>query len=134
MCGRGYWVIVFGALVCAGCGSKEKTTTELLTDLKGGDDRDRVIAVRTLPADESDAARVVPALVESLKDTENDVRLSAAIKLGVFGEQAKEAVPALQEALRDPDARVRRAAGNALTRIDPSQFPTAPKGSAPKTK
>jgi HEAT repeat protein len=134
MFGRYCSVLVFAALASAGCGTKEKTTPDLITDLKGGEDRDRVIAVRNLPADQADAAQVVPALIEALKDQENDVRLSAAIKLGTFGERAKAAIPALQAALGDRDARVRREAGKALSSIDPAQFSLPAKGSAPNPK
>ena len=86
-----------------------------------------MVAVRTLPNRKGDAATVVPALIEALKDKEADIRRSAAIGLGGFGEQAKDAIPALQAALADPDARVREAAGKALTRIDLAKFPTTPK-------
>lgn len=123
-------VPLLAALACAGCGQKEKQTPELLNDLKGGDERDRIVAVRTLPNRKGEAAQVVPALIEALKDKEADVRRSAAIGLGTFGEQANDAVPALQAALTDPDARVREAAAKALTRIAPAKFPTPPK--APK--
>jgi HEAT repeat protein len=106
-------------LACVGC-SKKKSTDELIADLKGSHERERVIAVRTLTQRKGDAERVIPALIAALKDKEGDIRLSAAIGLGGFGEQAREAVPALQAAQRDRDARVRRAAGVALSRIDPT--------------
>src|SRR5262245_28500807 len=109
------WVLLLGALVCAGCGKKEKETPELLNDLKGGEERDRMVAVRTLPDRKGDAAQVVPALIEALKDKEADIRRSAAIGLGTFGEQARDAIPALQATLNDSDARVREAAAKALT-------------------
>ena len=133
MCRGTRWILVFG-LLAGGCGRKEKSTTELLNDLKGAEERDRLIAVRTVPNGSGDAAQVVPALIEALRDKENDVRLSAAIKLGTFGEQAKDALPALTAALDDRDARVRRAAGNAMSRIDPVKYPTPPKSSASKGK
>ncbi|MBN9118934.1 MAG: HEAT repeat domain-containing protein [Planctomycetes bacterium] len=126
-------LVLLGALACAGCGQRAKDTLELVKDLKGADERDRMVAVRTLPDRKGDAAQVVPALIEALKDKEADVRRSAAIGLGTFGEQAKDAIPALQTVLNDPDARVREAAGKALTRIDPAKFPTPPK-SPPKGK
>ncbi len=134
MSARMRWIVLFGVLACAGCGQKEKSTPELTKDLKEGSDRDRLIAVRTLPDRKGDAAQTIPALIEALKDKDPDVRKSAAIGLGTFGEQAKEAVPALEKALNDRDARVREAAGKALTRIDPVKFPAPPKSSVPKTK
>ena len=49
-----------------------------------------------LPNRKQDAAQVVPALIEALKDKESDVRRSTANGLGSFGEQARDAIPALQ--------------------------------------
>jgi HEAT repeat protein len=116
-------VLLLCLLTCAGCG-KEKSTAELLDDLKAPQDRERIIAVRTLPHRKKDAAQVVPALIEALKDKDGDIRVSAALGLGSFGEQAKDAIPALEAAQGDRDARVREAAGKALSRIDPSRPPS----------
>jgi HEAT repeat protein len=123
------YLILLCLLACFGCG--KKSTDQLIADLKGSQDRDRIIAVRSLPERKGDAAQVVPALTEALKDTDGDVRRSAAIGLGTFGDQAKDAIPALQKAQHDPDARVREAAGVALSRIDPEKFP---KPSKPRGK
>lgn len=109
-------------LACGGCGSS-KSTDDLVDDLKSPQERDRIIAVRLLQHKKDDAARVVPALIESLKDKDGDVRWSAAIGLGYFQEQALDAIPALQAAQQDSDPRVREAANVALSRIDPSKFP-----------
>jgi HEAT repeat protein len=121
MRGRRRYVLLLGLLACCGCG--QKSTDELIADLKGSQDRDRIIAVRTLPNRRGDVARIVPALTEALKDHDGDVRRSAAIGLGCFGDQAKDAIPALQAAQQDRDARVREAARVALSRIDPTTFP-----------
>jgi HEAT repeat protein len=112
----------------AGCG-RQKSTDELVTDLKSKDDKDRVVAVRLLGKRKSDPARTVPALVEALKDHGADVRRGAAIGLGYYGGDAREAIPALQAVLTDRDARVRESAAVALSRIDPAQF-TAPSARA----
>jgi HEAT repeat protein len=69
----------------------------------------------------------VPALIESLKDRSDQVRVSAAIGLASFGDQAKDAIPALQALQRDPDAKVREVATIALSRIDPEKFPVPSK-------
>lgn len=114
-------MLLLGLVAFGGCG--KKSTDQLIADLKSPQEKDRITAVRLLPQRKGDAAKVVPALIESLKDKQGDVRWSAAIGLGYFGEQAKEALPALQAAQRDRDARVREAAGVALSRIDPAQFP-----------
>ena len=123
---RMVFLLVLGLLACAGCG-KTKSTDALIGDLKSGQEADRIRAVRLLPQRKADAAKIVPALTESLKDKEGDVRWSAAIGLGYFGEQAKDAIPALQTAQSDRDARVREAAGVALSRIDPARFPVPSK-------
>jgi HEAT repeat protein len=119
---RTRFVLLLCLLACGGCG-KEKSTDELIGDLKSSQEKDRIIAVRTLPQRKGDAAQVVPALIDALKDKQGDVRHSAALGLGSFGEQAKEAIPALKVAQRDRDVRVREAAGRALSRIDPTTFP-----------
>jgi HEAT repeat protein len=111
-------VVVLAFVGCA----KEKPTGQMVTDLKSSAVRDRIAAVRLLQHRKGDAAQVVPALTEALKDKADDVRWSAAIGLGYFGEQAKEAIPALEEATHDSDARVREGAGVALSRIDPEHF------------
>ncbi len=117
------WGLLLCLLACGGC-SKGKSTDELIADLKSG--KEGIIAARTLPGD--DAEKVVPALIEALRNGGNDIRRSAAIKLGGFREQAKDAIPALQKAEEhDGDARVREAAGIALSRIDPERFPYSPK-------
>jgi hypothetical protein len=123
------FVLLLCLLAC-GCG-KKKSTAELIADLKAPGERERVIAVRTLPQRKGDADQVVPALTEALKDKDGDIRWSAAIGLGYFGEQAKGAVPALQAAQRDRDARVREAAAVALSRIDPARFPAPSKARPP---
>jgi HEAT repeat protein len=127
---RTRFVVLLCLLACGGCG-KTKSTDQLIEDLKSGQDKDRLIAVRLLQQRKGDAAKVVPAMIEALKDKENDVRLSAVIGLGYFGEEAKDAVPALQAAQHDHDRRVREQAGIALSRIDPAKFP-APTKSRPE--
>src|SRR5262249_48658833 len=117
-------------LAQGGCG--EKSTDQLLEDLKGQNELERLIAVRVLPQRKGEAAQVVPALIEVLKDKDADIRVSAANGLGYFGEQAKDAIPALQAAQDDRDARVREAAGRALSRIDPTRFPAPSKARPPR--
>jgi HEAT repeat protein len=119
---RTRFVLSLCLLASGGCGKAEKSTPQMIVDLKSRTEKDRLIAVRLLPNRKSEAAQVVPALIESLKDKESDVRRSAAIGLGNFGEQAKDAIPALQDAQHDRDARVRESASAALFRIDPSNF------------
>ena len=116
-------VLLLCSLACGGC-STGKSTDELIADLKSGTEIEGVKAARTLPRGKEDAEKVVPALIEGLAHKGNDVRRSSALKLGEFHELAKDAIPALQKAEQDDgDARVREAAGIALSRIDPKQFP-----------
>jgi HEAT repeat protein len=123
---RTRFILLLCLLALGGCG-REKSTDELIGDLKSDQEKDRIVAARLLPQRKGDATQVVPALIESLKDKDGDVRWSAAIGLGYFGEQARDAIPALQAAKGDRDARVREAAGVALSRIDPAQFPAPSK-------
>jgi hypothetical protein len=125
-------VLLLPLLACGGC-ARQKSTGELIADLKGSAERERTIAVRLLPQHKGDAAQVVPVLIEALKDQDGDIRRSAAIGLGYFGDRARDAVPALQAAQRDRDARVRESAGVALARIDPTRF-RAPPGRAAKVQ
>jgi HEAT repeat protein len=124
MRGRKRLLSMLVLLACAGCG--KKSTDDLIADLKSSEEGERIKAVRLLPQRKGEAAQVVPALVEALKDKEADIRWGAAIGLGYFGEQAEDAIPALEAAQRDRDARVREAAGKALSRIDPKRAPKAP--------
>jgi HEAT repeat protein len=121
------WVMCLALLACSGCGN-QKSTDQLISDLKSGKEEEGVNAARSLPRGSSNAAKVVPALIEALKHKGTDVRRSSALKLGEFHEQAKDAIPALQEAEKgDGDPRVREAAGIALSRIDPERFPSKSK-------
>ena len=128
-------VLLLCLLACGGCGN-QKSTDELIADLKASKGTKATVAARTLPGGTGDAEKVVPALIEGLRHSAQEVRRSAAVKLGAFGEQAKDAIPALQKAEEvDGDARVREAAGIALSRIDPERFPYKPKvGQQPKPK
>ena len=109
-------LMLISFLIIGGC-SRGKTTDELIGDLGSTEESDRIKAVRLLPQHRGDAEKVVPALIESLKDVHADIRWSAAIGLGYFGGKAESALPALEQAQKDKDARVREAAGVAISRI-----------------
>jgi HEAT repeats len=110
-------VMFIVVLFFAGC-SRGKSTDGLIDDLSSNDDGDRIKAVRFLQHRRGDAAKVIPALIESLKDSEGDVRWSAAIGLGYFGAEAKSAVPELEKLKSDKDRRIRDAARIAISRIE----------------
>ncbi len=61
--------------------------------------------------------KVVPVLVEVLKDEEALFRERAALNLGMIGGLAQGAIPALGEAAQDPEPTVREAATAALDLI-----------------
>jgi HEAT repeat protein len=115
-------VLLLCLLACVGCG-QEKSTDELIADLKSGKEIEGTNAARLLPRESSEAAKIVPALIEALNHRGSAIRRSSALKLGEFHELAKDAIPALQKVENsDSDARVREAAGIALSRIDPGRF------------
>jgi HEAT repeat protein len=131
---RTYLVLSLCVPFFAGCGTKEKSTPQMIADIKAPKEGDRVAAVRWLGNRKDEAIRIVPALIEALKDSDSDVRRSAAIGLGGFGAQAKDAIPALTEAEHDRDARVRESAGVALSRIDPAKFVSPTQNARDKQK
>ena len=108
--------IVVGLLLLSGC-QKKQSTNDLLIGLKSSSDADRIKSVRQLQHRRGDAATVIPALIESLKDHHADIRWSAVIGLGYFGEQAQSALPDLERIRKDPDGRVRNAVQVAIARI-----------------
>jgi hypothetical protein len=80
---------------------------------------DRRHAVERLAEIGPAAAEAVPALIEALRDSADDVRQGAASALGKIGPAAAAAVPALIEALRDSNNDVRLEAVRALGEIGP---------------
>jgi HEAT repeat protein len=113
-------------LVCAmafcgmGCGPQksEKTTADLLRELKDSDEAARIKAAEGLgDVSSGEAAQVVPALEGALKDASPYVRQAAATSLGAFGTEARAAVPGLQKALNDPDELTRLRADRSLKKI-----------------
>ena len=58
-------VLLLCLLACGGC-SNQKSTDELIADLKSGTEIEGVKAARTLPRGKDDAEKVVPALIEGL--------------------------------------------------------------------
>jgi len=61
------------------------------------------------------AGKVIPALIEALKDENTDVRSTVVLAFGNMGEKA---IPALIEASKDKDANVRSKVVRALERMD----------------
>jgi HEAT repeat protein len=59
----------------------------------------------------------VPALIDTLHDSDQEVRAQAALALARMGDKAAPAVDALVHALDDPNEEVRRGAARALGQI-----------------
>lgn len=83
---------------------------KLLSDKKNA--HDAAIALSLI-----DDKRVVPALIEALKDPDWRVRSDAASGLGMKGHEAEPAIPFLIEALKDENWVVRSIAAKALGEI-----------------
>ncbi len=92
----------------------------LIETLRRQDDRqwatrDNCVLALARIAPESKA--VVRALVDALKDPNENVRYTAAAWLGKLGSVAQEAIPALKETVKDKHEFVRRHAAEALKKI-----------------
>ena len=121
---RPRFILFLCLLACGGCG-KEKSTSQLIDDLKASDERERTNAVRVFACSErTRTAQVVPG-DDQRPQGQRDSVTAAAPPSGsglVRRQSATDAVPALTEAAKsDRDARVREAAGIALSRIDPGK-------------
>jgi HEAT repeat protein len=124
------WVVLV-LLLIGGCG--KGSTAHWIEQLQSPESLRRIEAVHTLQERKGEAAQIVPALIEALKDENAHVRRESARALGSFGTEAQNAIPALQTALRDHEPSVRRAAGIALSRIDPKHGdPSPPHGARRK--
>jgi HEAT repeat protein len=105
------------ALFTLGCGPR--STDYWLQQLKDPDVVKRRQAIRELGSRTAEAERVVPSLVEALRDENEYVRHDSATVLANFGADAQPAVAALVAALGDKDRNVRRAAEATLKKIAP---------------
>jgi hypothetical protein len=103
--------------------------SKTLRDLKSKNAQVRIEAANDLDGSASTAyliqhreqiLKVVPALMEALKDTNKSVRWEAAIALGNIPGDMRVAVPALVAALHDKDESVRNEAASSLGRIGQS--------------
>jgi HEAT repeat protein/lysophospholipase L1-like esterase len=97
-------VSVTSALVAAGAAHP---LPDLVSALRGSDDREKVAAARAVGRLGPKAADAVPALVGLLEDRSPSVRAAAARAIGPIGPRAPAASLALVERLRDDDERVR---------------------------
>jgi HEAT repeat protein len=110
-------LVFLAALLLAGCANK--TTADLVGQLKAKESVQRLRAINELRNRGADASIVVPALADCLQDADSFVRRDAAEALGNFGPEGKAAAPVLTLALRDKTPKVRMAAAEALKKVDP---------------
>jgi len=109
--------LVWAALLLGGCAGK--STGEWIGQLRSADAAQRLHAAHELGNRGGEAAVVVPALTEALKDQDAFVRREAAHGLRKLGPDARQATAALAAALHDRKRDVRQAAAEALKMIDP---------------
>jgi HEAT repeat protein len=122
------FVCLFTVFFILGCGSEpshnERGLSQWAKDLKSSSAPERTKAAMALGEiarrEPSTAATVVPSLGEALKDSDADVRRTAAVSLGKQGTAAKSMAPNLRGVLADPESEVRAAAVQALADVDPS--------------
>ncbi|MEE3285839.1 MAG: HEAT repeat domain-containing protein, partial [Planctomycetota bacterium] len=92
------------------------TATDALLKLSASEDkRVRMMAAFSMQsATKTQKERCITALIKILKDSDSDVRASAALALGAYGPEAKRAIPAIVTVIHDVDPGTARAAGVAL--------------------
>jgi len=97
---------------------EERQLEQRLRSLKHPEANTRKMAANGLRFAATGAlSRVIPALVEALRDEASLVRSQAANTLGHFGPQAKDAIPALEIAAQDSDPMVSAQAKIALQKV-----------------
>ena len=79
----------------------------------------RALAARSLGQIATEELTTVPALMESLVDTDFQTRRNACLALGQYGSRATSAIPPLQTVLQDTNPVVRGTAAIALIQIQP---------------
>ena len=109
----------------------EAPLSQLIARLNGQAPAERFHAVLTLGSMGRKARKAVPALIETLKDIDMNVRKAAALALADIGPDAREAVPGLCEVmLNDPEAAVRRRAAVSLGEIGTGEAVAALEGAS----
>ena len=73
-----------------------------------------------------DAKDAVPALIDSLRDDDDECRFWAVTALSSIGSAAKDAIPRLIEHLQDRAFGIRQASAQALSAIDPTAHVVVP--------
>lgn len=77
-------------------------------------------SIRALGEIHAEPKKVVPILIQLLKDPEDQIRKESVVALQAFGADARPAVPALLELLTDDSDYVKKHAAQALKVIDPA--------------
>jgi HEAT repeat protein len=99
---------------------KSAAMSVLLDSLKDTSPFVRGITAMWLGLARRDDATVVPALIQTLGDTDFQVRWNVCLALSRYGTGAAAAAPALQARLNDSKPSVRGTAAIALIRIEPT--------------
>lgn len=99
----------------------QENISSLIKELESKDYNTRSDAVNALA---KIGAPAVPAIIESLANTNSNVRKGAVDALGNIGNARPEVVPALVRALTDRDSYVRKGAAEALGKIGAIAIPS----------
>ena len=97
--------VLSGAVVLTGVAlqAAEKSTADLISAAKSGDESAQSKAIDQLGADGANAAEAVAPLTELLGDKSATIRAHAVHALGKIGEPAKSAVESILALAKDPD-------------------------------
>ena len=111
-------------ILLAGCGrdqgpqlSHGKPVAHWLEEMRKGDAKARLKAVRALGHVGKADTAALAAVIDAVKDRDAGVRREAILALMNLGPDAQDGVPALEAARKDSDANVRALAVKALDRI-----------------
>lgn len=112
------------ALLPLGCGGP-KSISQLAGELKSSDAAVRRSAAKELEDRGPMAKAAIPALVETLRDSDREIRYRVTKALAKIGPDAS-AVSGLGVALKDADQEIRYYAAKSLSEIGPEAEPAVP--------
>lgn len=91
---------------------------DILENDKGPGRLQALYAIQNMGRLKTAPPKLVPTLMECLKDTNPQIRWMAAMNLGNLGASAADALPVLRSLAKDTHPTVRAQAANAVTRIE----------------
>ena len=113
----------FAAETLAGWGPEANAAAPALAEAARRHDDAGLIAMRALPRIDATANAALPAMIDSLSDSDARRREKAAIAIGRLGSSARAAVPQLAACLSDPTEGVRLECAHALEAAGPAAAP-----------